>query len=116
MYSFDVLSPFLTRRYDVTCSNWNDNYANKLDRSKLPDMVRNSINKILHTSLKYPCMSNSDAAEGYVLMTQVLVKKSYKDKRKRHGKRAWKLQHMPKEEENISKREEETIQCVVFRS
>ena len=76
-------------RYDITCSNWNDEYANSLDRSALPDIVR----------IVY------GAPDG-----QVLVKKSYKDKRKKHGKRNWKLQQLPKEEENVSRREEEAAQ------
>lgn len=64
--------------YDITCSNWNDEYANALDRSQLPDIV--------------------------------IVKKSYRDKRKKHGRRRWKLQQLTKEEEPTSRREEEAAQ------
>ncbi len=44
---------------------------------------------------------------------KVLVKKSYRDKRKRHGRRPWKLQHLEKDEEGMSKREEEAAQSVL---
>lgn len=65
--------------YDVSCSNFNDEHANKLDRSALPEIV--------------------------------LVKKSYRDKRK-HRKRNWKLQTLAKDEGDFgpSKREEEAAQ------
>jgi hypothetical protein len=43
-------------------------------------------------------------------LSQVLIKKSYRDKRKKHGRRRWKLQGLEKEEELISKRDEEAKQ------
>lgn len=61
--------------YDISCSNWNDEHANKLDHASLPDIV--------------------------------LVKKSYRDKRKNHGRRRWKLQHLVKEEEVVQSRRDE---------
>lgn len=64
--------------YDISCANWNDEHANKLDRASLPEIV--------------------------------LVKKSYRDKRKKHMKRAWKLQELTKDDEMVSKRDEEAHQ------
>lgn len=62
--------------YDISCANWNDEHANKLDRASLPE----------------------------------IVKKSYRDKRKKHMKRAWKLQELTKDDEMVSKRDEEAHQ------
>ena len=46
---------------------------------------------------------------------QVLIKKSYRDKRKKHVRRPWKLQSLPKDDENVTKREEENAQYVVSK-
>lgn len=77
-------------RFDLQSANINDEHANLLNLEDLPDVVCT-----LLVFFQAQCM-------------QILVRKSFSDKRKKRRRRRWTLKTLVKQEEPISIREEES--------
>ena len=100
---------------DFTRANLNNEHYEKLKPNEVPDVVRGGGDCYCRNMERG--RGERERERGEILthsITQVLIKKSYGDRLKRHRKRKWQLQSLPKETEDKMEEGEEEKDLLDF--